>query len=162
MQNTLVFLGGWAGRSEVPSSALSVCYTYPQTVATSPSRPWKMQQVTNTQKRGNRPGLEVQYGVLHSSLVVFAHVLMHVWVVGADIFFRAPVGHRAKLQRWVLLLGVLKLVEQREVGEGEGRGMRDARLHTNLSDLFLSALQTNLKHSMSCHIFYKGAVCNFI
>lgn len=101
----------------------------------------------------NTPGLEVQYGVLHSSLVVFAHVLVHAWVVGADVFFCAPVGHCAKLQRWILLLGMLKLVEQREAREGDGRGMRHTRLCTNLSDLFLSTFQTNLQHSMHSQIF---------
>lgn len=106
----------------------------------------------------DRPGLQVQYGVLHSPLVVFAHVLVHVWVVGADVFFCAPVGHRAKFQGWVLLLGMLKLVEQREAGERDGRGMRQARLCTNLSDLFLSILQTNLKHFMHSQISEKRAV----
>lgn len=107
----------------------------------------------------DRPGLEVQYGILHSLLVVFSHVLVHVWVVGADVFFCATVGHRAKLQRWVLLLGMLKLAEQRETREGDGRGMRHTRLCTNLSDLFLSTLQTNLQHSMHSQIFEKRAVC---
>lgn len=92
----------------------------------------------------NRPSLEVEYGILHSFLVVFAHVLVHVWVVGADVFFCAPVGHRAKLQRWVLLLGMLKLAEQRKARKGEGRGIRHTRLCNNLSDLFLSTFQTNL------------------
>lgn len=92
-----------------------------------------------------RPSLEIQNGVLHPSLVVFAHVLMHVWVVGADVFFCAPIGHCAKLQRWVLLLGMLELVEQREVREGDGRSMRHTRLCTNLSDLFLSTFQTHLQ-----------------
>ena len=69
----------------------------------------------------DRPSLEVQYGVLHSSLVVFAHVLVHVWVVGADVFFCAPIGHCAKLQRWVLLFWMLKLSEKRRRGrETEG------------------------------------------
>lgn len=94
----------------------------------------------------HRPSFEVHNGILHSSLVVFAHVLVHVWVVGANIFFGAPVGHCAKLQRWVLLLWMLKLVEQREEGEGDGRGMRHTRLRTNLSDLFLSTSLTNFLH----------------
>lgn len=107
----------------------------------------------------DRPSLEVRNGVLHSSLVVFAHVLVHVWVVGTDVFFCAPVGHRAKLQRWVLLLGMLKLAEQREAREEDGRGMRHTRLCTNLSDLFLSTFQTNLQHSVHSQIFEKRAVC---
>ena len=110
------------------------------------------------QRKANRPSLEVENGVLHSFLVVFAHVLVHVWVVGADVFFCAPVGHCAKLQRWVLLLWMLKLTEQREAREGDGRGMRHTSLCTNLSDLFLSTFQTNLQHSMHSQIFEKRAV----
>lgn len=105
----------------------------------------------------DRPGLEVQNGVFHSSLVVFAHVLVHVWVVGADVFFCAPIGDCAKLQRWVLLLGMLKLVEQREVREGDGGGMRHTSLCTNLSDLFLSTFQTNLK--LHAQIYEKRQIC---
>lgn len=71
-------------------------------------------------EKANRPGLEVEYGVLHPFLVVFAHVLVHVWVVGADVFFCTPIGHCAKLQRWILLLGMLKLAEQREAREAGG------------------------------------------
>lgn len=118
------------------------------------------------EQEANSPSLEVEYGVLHSFLVVFAHVLVHVWVVGADVFFCAPVGHCAKLQRWVLHLGMLKLAEQREARaggregwEGRGRDMRHTRLCTNLSDLFLSTFQTNLQHSMHSQFFEKRAVC---
>lgn len=67
------------------------------------------------------PRLQVDDGVLHCPLVVFAHVLVHVRVVGADVLLRAAVGHRAELQGRVLLLRVLELVKQREV---RGRGRR--------------------------------------
>lgn len=116
------------------------------------------EQNIKTVGKGNRPGLEIVYGILHSSLVVFAHVLVHVWVVGADILFCASVGHRAKLQRRVLLLWMLKLSQQRKAGEEEGRGMRHTRLCTNLSDLFLSTFQTNLQQSMHSQIFEQRAV----
>lgn len=65
----------------------------------------------------NRPRLQVDDGVLHCLLVVLPHVLVHVRVVGADIFLRAAVGHRAKLEGRVLLLRMLELVKQREVRE---------------------------------------------
>lgn len=110
---------------------------------------WKQEKkMIQTVKRkvANRPSLEVQYGFFHSFLVVFSHVLVHVWVVGADIFFSAPVGHRSKLQRWVLLLWMLKLARAktgwgREGGRG---GMRHNGLPSNLSDLFLSTFQNSL------------------
>lgn len=81
-------------------------------------------------KLEDRPGLQVDDGVLHRLLVVFAHVLVHVWVVGADVFLRAAVGHRAKLQRRVLLLGMLELVKHRKVMEvrrGRVREVREVR-----------------------------------
>ena len=69
----------------------------------------------------DRPSLQVDDGVLHCLLVVFPHVLVHVRVVGAYVFLHAAVGHRAELQRRVLLLRMLELVKQREVRE-RGRG----------------------------------------
>lgn len=45
----------------------------------------------------DRPGLQVDDGVLHCLLVVFPHVLVHVRVVGAYVFLCAAVGHRAEL-----------------------------------------------------------------
>lgn len=80
----------------------------------------------------DRPRLQVDDGVLHCPLVVFAHVLVHVRVVGADVLLRAAVGHRAELQGRVLLLRVLELVKQREVRgrgrqEGGGGGLTRAR-----------------------------------
>lgn len=65
----------------------------------------------------DRPGLQVDDGILHCLLVVLPHVLVHVRVVGAYVFLRAAVGHRAELQGRVLLLRMLELVKQREVRE---------------------------------------------
>lgn len=78
----------------------------------------------------DRPRLQVDDGVLHRPLVVFAHVLVHVRVVGADVLLRAAVGHRAELQGRVLLLRVLELVKQREVrgrGRQEGGGANEGQ-----------------------------------
>lgn len=84
-------------------------------------RGWKMKRGSKETKskrwRCCWPCLQVHDGVLHPPLVVFAHVLVHVWVVGADVLLRAPVGHRAELEGWVLLLGMLKLVAHTEAGQ---------------------------------------------
>lgn len=69
----------------------------------------------------DRPGLQVDDGVLHCLLVVFAHVLVHAQVVGAYVFLRAAVGHRAELQGRVLLLRMLELAKAKG-GEGERPG----------------------------------------
>lgn len=71
--------------------------------------------LSTAEAAANRPRLQVDDGVLHCPLVVFAHVLVHVRVVGADVLLRAAVGHRAELEGRVLLLRVLELVKQREV-----------------------------------------------
>lgn len=106
---------------------------------------WKKK---STHGNSDRPSLEVQYGVFYSFLVVFAHVLVHVRIVGADVFFCAPVGHCTKLQRRVLLLWMLKLSHQKkkEGERGRKRDMRHTERCTNLSDLFLSTVQTDLQH----------------
>lgn len=59
----------------------------------------------------HRPSLEVGDGILHTLLVVLDHVLVHVWIVTADVFLCASVGDRSKFQRGVLLCWVLKLRE---------------------------------------------------
>ena len=81
-----------------------------------------MKRDTHTEGLKHRPGLEIVYGVFHPSLVVLDHVLVHVRIVGADVLLRAPVGHRAKLERWVLLLGMLELVARREGAQGRAGG----------------------------------------
>ena len=63
-------------------------------------------------RKKDRPSLEVVNGVLHPSLVIFDHVMVHARVVTADVLLCTSIGHRAKLQRGVLLCGVLELEER--------------------------------------------------
>lgn len=60
-------------------------------------------------RAGDAPHLEAAERVLHRALVELDHVGVHVTVVTADVPLCAAVGHRAKAERWVLILRPLKL-----------------------------------------------------
>lgn len=105
----------------------------------------------------HRPGLQVDDGVLHRLLVVFPHVLVHVRVVGADVFLRAAVGHRAELEGRVLLLWMLELSGWGGGGVGDRRAVRRGSHRGDLSDLILSTSQTNLHTSNRREVVFTAA-----
>lgn len=55
------------------------------------------------------PHLEAAECVLHRALVELDHVYMHVAVVAADVSLSAAIGHCAKAEGRVLVLGPLEL-----------------------------------------------------
>ena len=55
------------------------------------------------------PCFKTVKGILHSSLVVFHHVGVHIWIVATNVPLSAPIGNRAESEGWVMLLRFLKL-----------------------------------------------------
>lgn len=64
------------------------------------------------------PGFEAVQGILHSLLVVFDHVGMHLGVVAPYVALRAAIWDRTKAERRILLLRLLKLLREVELVEG--------------------------------------------
>ena len=65
------------------------------------------------------PCLEADQCILYSSLMVFSHILMHIWVVLPDVAFSAAVGNRPETKRrrigvWALELQEEKLLEEKK------------------------------------------------
>lgn len=46
------------------------------------------------------PSLEADQCVLNSSLMIFHHVLVHIWVVFPDVSLCTPIRHGPKAKRW--------------------------------------------------------------
>lgn len=63
------------------------------------------------------PCFQADQGVLHSPLVEFGHVLMHIGVVVTDIPLCAPIGYCPKSERRGIIMRSLKL--EGELGEGK-------------------------------------------
>lgn len=87
------------------------------------------------------PSLEADQRILDASLMVFGHVLMHIWIVLPDVAFGAAVGNRPEAKRRGIGVRTLELqwdkggktetdYLKREVKGGD-RGTKEEKIKTN-------------------------------
>lgn len=60
------------------------------------------------------PSLEADQRILDSTLMVFGHVLMHIWIVLSDVALCTAVGNRPKAKRRGIRVRTLELEGERE------------------------------------------------
>lgn len=65
------------------------------------------------------PGLEADQRILDTTLMVFGHVLMHIWIVLPDVALGAAIRNSPEAKRRGIRVGTLEL--QREYKTEMGR-----------------------------------------